>query len=68
MKKIVIDRTLYTVKDKEFAELEYLVASFESAPRDEELGYYIQYVRSCETIILKNGEGKHIDGIYSING
>lgn len=65
MKKIVIDRTIYVVKNKDFEELESLVISMQNSPVDEELEYYRKYLEYCEYIKSKYGDGKTIDGVYS---
>lgn len=62
MKKIVIDGVIYHIKNKEFKELESLVASIQTAPTDEELEYYRKYIEYCENVKSKYGDGIPVDG------
>lgn len=68
MKKIIIDRKLYTIKNKEFEELEKIVLEFQIAPSDKEIASLFKYRHFCENLMLKYGEGKHVDGVYFTNG
>lgn len=68
MKKVVIDGKLYTIKNKEFEELEGLLSSLQSALSNEDIIPFFAYINYCNDIVLKYGEGKHIDGVYSTNG
>lgn len=43
MKKIIIDRKLYTIKNKEFEELEKIVLEFQIAPSDKEIASLLVY-------------------------
>jgi hypothetical protein len=68
MKKVVIDSKLYTIKNKEFEELERLLTVLQLALSDEDIIPFFAYINYCKDIVLKYGEGKHIDGVYSTNG
>lgn len=68
MKKIVIDGVIYSIKNTDFKKLESLVASMQIAPIDEELEYYRKYIKYCEDVKSKYGDGIPVDGVYSTNG
>lgn len=68
MKKVIIDSKLYTIKNKEFKELEKIVLELQIAPSDKEIASFFKYRHYCETLMLKYGEGKHVDGVYFTNG
>lgn len=68
MKKIVIDGVIYSIKNTDFKKLDSLVASMQIAPIDEELEYYRKYIKHCEEVKLKYGDGIPVDGVYSTNG
>lgn len=68
MKKIVIDGVIYSIKNTDFKKLESLVASMQIAPLDEELEYYRKYIKHCEEVKSKYGDGIPVDGVYSTNG
>ena len=66
MKKIVIDGVIYRIKNMDFKKLESLVASMQIAPIDEELDR--KYIKYCEDVKSKYGDGIPVDGVYSTNG
>lgn len=68
MKKIVIDGIIYNIKNADFKKLESFVASMQISSIKEELGHYRKYIKYCENIKSKYGDGTPVDGVYFTNG